>query len=187
VTGSGPSDQGPLPDDQAEPATGPESAPPAWDLLSDSANPQAEALAAWIADQRGAHTMEALERSALESGYTKADFDEGVRLAGKAERERQVIKPLRHQARLIVLISYAVIWLLFATQYLLGPEGSSGPGLQTILTISLLVTVGISLIWIAAVKPDPDRAQRALTILLAVPLVLLIGVAGLCLPFLPVR
>jgi hypothetical protein len=187
VTGSGPNDQGPPPDDHSEPATGPAPVTPAWDLLSDGGNPRAEALAAWVADQRGAHTMAALERSALESGYTKADFDEAVRLAGKVEREREVIKPLRHQARLIVLIAYALVWLLFATQYLLGPEGSSGPGLQTILTISLLVTIGISLIWVATVKPDPDRAQRALTILLAVPLVLLIGVAGLCLPFLPVR
>ena len=186
MTGSGPNDQGPLPGDQAEPATGPEQAPPAWDLLSDSKDPRAEALAAWIADQQGAHTMAALERSALESGYTKADFDEAVRLAGNSEQERQVIKPLRQQARLIVLISYAVIWLLFATQYLTGPD-VGGPTLQTILTISLLVTIGISLIWIAAVRPDPDRAGRALTIFLAVPLVLLIGVAGLCLPFLPVR
>jgi hypothetical protein len=186
VTGPGPNDQAPLPDDSAKPATDPEQAPPAWDLLSDSGDPRAEALAAWITDQRGAHTMAALERSALESGYTKANFDDAVRLAAKAEQERQVVKPLRRQASLIVLIGYALVWLLFATQYLLGAD-ISGPGLQTILTISLLVTVGISLIWIAVVKPDPDRAGRALAIFLAVPLVLLIGVAGLCVPFLPAR
>jgi hypothetical protein len=190
VTGSGPNDQGPLPEDQTEPATGPEPATPAWDLPSDSANPRAEALAGWVADQRGAHTMAALERSALESGYTKAEFDEAVRLAGKVERERQVIKPLRSQARLIVLLGYAIVWVFFAIQYLVIPAPGSyvgGSGLQTILTISLLVTIGISLLWIHGVKPDPDRAGRALAIFLAVPLVLLIGVAGLCLPFLPVR
>ena len=196
MTGPGPNDQGPPPDDRAKPATGPEPATgpapvtPAWDLLSDAGNPRTEALAAWVADQRGAHTMAALERSALESGYTQADFDEAVRLAGKVEREREVIKPLRRQARLIVLLGYALVWVFFAVQYLLLPAPESyagGSGLQTILTIALLVTVGISLIWIAMVKPDPDRASRALTILLAVPLVLLIGVAGLCLPFLPVR
>ncbi len=190
MTGSGPNDQGPPPDDQAGPATGPEAAPPAWDLLSDSSDPRAEVLAAWIADQRGAHTMAALERSALESGYTEADFDKAVGLAGKAEREREVVKPLRRQASLIVLLGYALVWIFFAFQYLLIPAPDAyvgGSGLQTILTIALLVTIGISLIWIAVVKPDPDRAGRALTIFLAVPLVLLIGVAGLCLPFLPVR
>ena len=190
MTGSGPNDPGPLPEDQTEPPTGPEPVTPAWDLLSGTTNPRAEALAAWIADQRGAHTMAALERSALESGYTKADFDEGVRLAGQVEVERQVIQPVRHRARLIVLISYAVVWLLFGVQFLVLPAPGayvSGSGLQTILTISLVIALLIGLVWVHAVRPDPDRAGRALAILLAVPLVLLIGVAGLCAPFLPVR
>lgn len=190
MTESGPNDQRPSGGDQTEPTTGPKSAPPATTGAWVSAQPRAEVLAAWIAEQSGAHTSLALERSAIESGYTKAEFDEAVRLAGKAEREQQVIKPLKVRARLMVLIGYALVWMFFGIQYLVLPAPGTyvdGSGLQTILTISLLVTIGISLIWIYGVRPDPDRAGRALAILLAVPLVLLIGVAGLCLPFLPVR
>jgi hypothetical protein len=190
MTGSGPIDPEPPPEDQTEPATGPEPVTPAWDLLSGTANPRAEALAAWVADQRGAHTMAALERSALESGYTKADFDEGVRLAGQVHVERQVITPLRRRATLIVLVGYGLVWLFFGVQFLVIPAPGayvSGSGLQSILTISLVIALFIGLAWVHAARPDPDRTGRALAILLAAPLVLLVGVAGLCLPFVPMR
>ena len=58
---------------------------------------------------------------------------------------------------------------------------------QLILTIALVITFVISLVWIRARRPDPERVGRALAILLVVPVVLLVGVAGLCLPFIPAR
>jgi hypothetical protein len=80
---------------------------------------------------------------------------------------------------------------LFAIAYLVRPfpttgEGSSigyGPFLQVILTVSLGIGLGISLLVIRAGHPNPEKRVRAMALLLAIPVVLLIGVAGTCLPF----
>lgn len=158
---------------------------PAWASPSKPLS-RVDQLASWVEANRTKFTEAALERSALETGYTKAEFDEAVRLASRREGERQVIKPLKGRARLMVLLGYGLVWLLFGTQFLFGPE----PYLSTyqlILTMSLLVAIAISLAWIHVRRPDPDRIGRALAILLAVPVVLLVAVAGLCLPFIPAR
>jgi hypothetical protein len=56
--------------------------------------------------------------------------------------------------------------------------------LQVVLTAALLLVLLVGLLWVARVRPDPTRTGRALLILLVVPVVLLVGVAGLCVPFL---
>jgi hypothetical protein len=55
--------------------------------------------------------------------------------------------------------------------------------LQVILTIALAVGLAISLIVIQLGHPDPGRPGRAMTILLVAPVIMLLGVAGSCLPF----
>lgn len=183
MTEPGQTNQGQTDQGQNEPTRDPTPASPANSWGGQS---RIEALATWLAEQSAAYTSPALERSALETGYTKAEFDEAVRLASRREGERQVIKPLKGRARLMVLLGYGLVWLLFGTQFLFGPE----PYLSTyqlILTMSLLVAIAISLAWIHVRRPDPDRIGRALAILLAVPVVLLVAVAGLCLPFIPAR
>jgi hypothetical protein len=39
--------------------------------------------------------------------------------------------------------------------------------------------------WTRSRHPDPERPSWALAVLLSLPVVMLLGVAGLCLPFLP--
>jgi hypothetical protein len=180
VTEPGENDQGQNQPTQ-EPSPAPASPARAW-----TEQTRIETLAQWLAEQSAAYTSPALERSAIETGYTKAEFDEAVRLAAFREQERPVIDPLKRRARVAVVAAYGLVWLLFATQYLFGPAPYLST-LQLILTMSLLLAIALSMVWIHRRRPDPDNLGRALAVLLAVPLVLLVGVAGLCLPFLPVR
>lgn len=138
----------------------------------------------------GSFTPEALTRAAAAAGYSSEQITSAMLLAEARGRGVDSLRPVRGRARLIVLLGYALVWVFFGVQYLLLPSpGSyvSGSSLQVILTISLVIALVVSLAWIYRTRPDPERVGRALTILLAVPIVLLVAVAGLCLPFLPVR
>jgi hypothetical protein len=181
MTGTGDNDQS-QPDGTQEPAPTPQSSRGAWEGLQ----PRVTTLEAWIVEHQAAFTSEALERSAIESGYTKAEFDEAARLAGRRERENQVVPPLKARARIVVIIAYVLVWLVFARIFLL-PDSYGyyglGPTMQLILTMTLVVAIALSMVWIHVRRPDPDHVALALASLLVVPIVLLVGVAGLCLPF----
>lgn len=139
------------------------------------------ALADYLGAQRDAYTPEALRGAALAAGYTDAEVEEATALLTRREQAR----PVRRRAVAIVLVSYVVVWLLFATVYLRPPEPGMDFGvvLQGILTAALLGGLGLSALWLAFVRPDPAHALRATTILLALPMILLLGIAGLCVPF----
>jgi hypothetical protein len=143
-------------------------------------------LTDWVARQRGSFTDAALERTALTTGYTHEEFITATKLADARLSENAAIKPIRSRARIFVLAAYAVVWGLFAIPYLLG-SSTYGPGLQTILTISLGIGLGLSLVVIHLAHPDPERRTRAMALFLAVPVILLLGVAGSCLPFVTVQ
>lgn len=155
------------------------SAPTAWD----------QSLEEYFLRNRNTFTPEALTRAASVAGYTPEQIESAMLLAEARERGQDAIGPVRSRARIIVLLGYALVWVFFAIQFLVIPSQNSymGPGLQTVLSISLLVALGLSLAWVYRMRPDADRVGRALAILLTVPLLLLIAVAGLCLPTLPVR
>jgi hypothetical protein len=138
-------------------------------------------LATYLATNLGRFTVDALRESAREAGYTPEEIDTALRLAN----ERLAIRPIRGRARWIVLAAYLAVWALFATQYL-RPQTSSygfGGAYQAILTGALFVGFLISVGWLAWRKPDPTRVARAMVIFLVVPVVLLVGIAGACLPF----
>ena len=59
--------------------------------------------------------------------------------------------------------------------------------LRMVLTVALLIALGLSLLWLRSRRPDPSDLSRALAVFLVVPVILLIGVAGLCVPFLGSR
>jgi len=139
-------------------------------------------LTDWIAKQRGSFTDAALERTALATGYTHEEFVAAIGFADARLAQHAAISPIRSRAAMFVLAAYAIVWGLFAIPYLLR-SSTYGPGLQTILTISLGIGLGLSLLVIRFGQPDPERRSRALALLLAVPVILLIGVAGTCLPF----
>lgn len=139
-------------------------------------------LTDWIAKQRGSFTDAALERTALATGYTHEEFVAAIAFADARLAARAAIAPIRSRAAIYVLVAYAIVWGLFAIPYLL-TSTTYGPGLQTILTIALGIGLGLSLLVIRFGQPDPGRRSRAMALLLAVPVILLIGVAGTCLPF----
>lgn len=163
---------------------------PAW---ASPAKPlsRVEQLATWVEANRTKFTEAALERSAIDGGYSAEEFTAAVTLMARRAHERQAIRPLRRLARVVIGAAYALVWLLFAYAYIVAaPPGGSGLSsgwgrlLQLVLTGSLLVGLAISAIAVNTAHPDPDRAGRALVILLAVPVITLLAITGLCLPFL---
>jgi hypothetical protein len=151
---------------------------PGW--AAGSSDRQAS-LAAYLARHGTTYTSEALGQAAREAGFTE---DEIAR-ATERVRAAETLRPIRNQARWIVVGAYALVWDLFATVYLTR-QNTFGTGfmLQVVLTAALLLVLLVGLLWVARVRPDPTRTGRALLILLVVPVVLLVGVAGLCVPFL---
>jgi hypothetical protein len=183
---------GPDPAPQADPAATLDTPDPAarpgpptvWQGIS-----RVEQLATWVGMNRARFTDAALEREAVAAGYAPEEFTAGLALLDARERQDEAIKPVRRTAQRVVLGAYGLVWLLFAIPYLVAPyltntnNYGGGAFLQSILTVSLVVALAISLIWVRGRSPDPTRFGRAMVILLVVPVILLVGVAGLCLPF----
>ncbi len=134
--------------------------------------------------ERDRFTIEALRSAALQAGYDAGEVDEAIRISGEHEAERQRFGPVRTRARNIVLLAYGITWLVFAVIYLgRAFQYGMGPVLLGVLTFALGLTVIISVLIIRRGRPDPERSARAVVILMAIPIILLVGVAGLCLPF----
>jgi len=135
---------------------------------------------------RSAYTDAALERSALAGGFTAEEAQQARALADTRLRQLEAMGPVRSQARKIVLLAYGVVWILFAMPYLVRSTSyGSGPILQGVLTVSLLLGLLVSWLVMRVLHPDPTRFGRALVILLAVPVIVLRGISGLGLPFVP--
>lgn len=185
MAGSGPTDERPTderptdgrPTDErpVDQATAPEGPTVGWVASPDSRIPQ---LARYLAANRDAFTPEALRQAAVDAGYTAAEIEAATQLT----RDQAAIRPIRGRARWIVVAAYVAVWVLFATQYLV--RGSAyGGSYQAILTGALIVGLAISVAWLSWRKPDPTRVGRAMVVFLVVPVVLLVGIAGACLPF----
>lgn len=146
------------------------------------ADPEARvaALVDYFRQHADAFTPEALQNAAAGAGYTEGEIE---RAMAEVQR-REGIRPIRRRAVVIVIVAYVLVWSLFAVVFLTRDfTYGAGPVLQFILTCVLIVALIVSTAWLLAVRPDPTRTVRATAILLALPLVLLLGVAGLCVPF----
>lgn len=129
-------------------------------------------------------TPEALRKAAIDAGFSAAEIDDAYDRATTRQRNDELAQPLRSRARWIVLAAYAIVWLLFGAVYFLQPVTyNAGLFFQGVLTVALLIALVISRLWISGRRPDPGNAGRAMVVFLVVPVILLIGVAGLCLPF----
>jgi hypothetical protein len=167
--------------------TPPHEAGPAEPQIPPNEGTRVDALAAWIGAHRDAFTDAALERSAVGAGYTAEEFAAAAKQAA-ATSDRSALDPIKSSARRGVLIAYGIVWLVFAVAYLgRSFQYGVGPILQGILTIALGIGLGLSLLVIRYAQPDPERRSRAMALLLAAPVILLIGVAGTCLPFVTVQ
>lgn len=142
-----------------------------------------EQLAQWMMALRSGYTDAALERSALAGGFTADEIQQARTLADTRQRQHEAIGPVRSQASRIVLAAYGLVWLLFAIPFLLRTSTYGyGPFAQGILTVVLLFGLLCSFLVMRTLHPDPARPGRALTTLLVVPVIVLLGISGLCLP-----
>jgi hypothetical protein len=98
----------------------------------------------------------------------------------------EALAPIRTRARWLVFGSYALVWVVFAVPYLTQEmHFNYGPFAQAILSVALVAGLVLSGVWIRRARTHPADLTRAFAVMLSVPLVILIGVAGLCVPYLP--
>lgn len=128
---------------------------------------------------RGRYTEEALIRSAIARGYP-ADVVEEARVRARAN---EVSAPTRHRARRWIVAGYLLTFALLTIGMFVNPgaEGYGGRYIGTvILAATLVMALLISLGWLGWSGRGTSDQAPAIALLLSVPLVLLITVAGLC-------
>ncbi len=151
-----------------------------------------DTLESWWDRNGNAFTEDALRSAALAAGHDEAAVSAAIDGARRLADYREAVKPVRAKARWIVLAAYGVVWSLFAVAFL-GPRGGvgltsgMGPLLLVVLTISLALALAVSTIWLRSRSPDPAAIARGMAVFLVVPAILLIGIAGLCVPFAGMR
>jgi hypothetical protein len=129
-------------------------------------------------------TADALRQAATEADFTPEEIVRATELMVARQRADEQVLPLRRQARWVVIGAYLIVWLLFGAVFLTKRMTyDAGVILQGILTVALLIALGLSLLWVRGRHPEPSTVGRALVVFLVVPFILLIGIAGLCLPF----
>jgi len=183
-TGDDPRAGEPMPTEPEPPAAPPAdpAGPDVWEGLE-----QTTTLATWMVHNEAAFTAEALDRSALQAGYAPEMVAEARRRAHAQIHAADAIKPIRKTARLLVLELYVAVYVILGVALARQP---ATPGVLDfredalpVLTVTLVIGLVASAVFLGFIQPDPDRPARALALLLAIPLLFLGGVAGLCLPF----
>ena len=127
------------------------------------------------------YTPEALRQAASEAGYGSAEIEEAYGLATKRQRDEEVFGPIRTRAYRIVLAAYGLLLVAFAVPLLTVPSAFNwSHAALLILAIMLGISLLISRTWIRSRHRSADEVEGALLTLLAVPIVLLIAIGGLC-------
>lgn len=127
------------------------------------------------------YTPEALRQAAAGSGFSPEEIDAAYSRAIDRQRDEEVAGPIRNRARRTVLVAYGLVYAGFAVAFLtFASRRGAGVIALVILTIVLLVALSISLSWVRRQRPSVHEAEGALVTMLAVPFVLLVAVAGLC-------
>jgi hypothetical protein len=141
------------------------------------------ALAQWMVENATSFTPEGLDRAAITAGYPAGDV--AVARARATARIHAIdLQPIKATAWRVVAVAYLAVWALFGLAYYLSPprpldfEFVVFAVLTVALGVALLLSIGV----IRAARPDAERPTRALVLLLVIPVALLLGVAGLCLP-----
>lgn len=127
------------------------------------------------------YTAEALNQAAMESGFSSEEIEEAHGRALDRQRDEEFAAPIRSRARRIVLAAYGLVYAGFAVLFLtVAYRLGAGIIALVILSLALLVALSVSLAWVRSRHPSEDKMEGALAAMLAVPFVLLIAVAGLC-------
>jgi hypothetical protein len=136
---------------------------------------------------RDRFTEAALVAAAQPSGYAPDEIATAIGSVARRRADEAAAKPVKARARRYVLAVYGITFLVFAFA-LLRPTASPdysyyrglGPVALGILGFTMLIALLLGLAWVGGRRPSAERAEGALGVMLAVPFVLLIVVAGLC-------
>lgn len=127
------------------------------------------------------YTPEALHLAASESGFSPEEIEEAYGRATEHQRSDEMARPLRTRARWIVLAAYGLVYVAFAVSFLTFANRYGGGVIALgILTVVLVIALSISMAWVKGRRPSTEHLQGAMMTMLAVPFVLLVAVAGLC-------
>lgn len=136
-----------------------------------------EAAVAWLRGHQATFTRDALASGLRDAGYSEAEI--------AAAFEREAIEPaprdLRSRAAAILVVGFLGTWLVLVLRMIaIGGPGGFVPVAAVILGTILLVIGAISFAGIESSSRLRKGTTGALVAILAIPFVLLVIVAGLC-------
>jgi hypothetical protein len=159
------------------PPPSPADAPPA--ATTTSRADQVAALAAYLAANHGRFTDEALDKAALDAGYPK-----DVLAEARAARAADPAVAIRQRARRWVLAAYGITFLLLVFGMFTNPAARTYGGSligAIVLALTLGLALAIALFVVRRCRPNlADTGAMVMTGILAIPIILLVIVAGLC-------
>lgn len=136
-------------------------------------------LRSWFAVNRGRFTDDALVAKAVSAGHAENVVRDELQHVIDAEAS----SPVRARARMIVTLLYVGGYALLAGGMLFGPGREvgygGGPIGSAILAVALGIAWLISIVWLRR-RVRAAAAAGALPVLLSLPIVLWLGVSGLC-------
>jgi hypothetical protein len=122
----------------------------------------------------------ALRQAASDAGFNPGEIEEAYSRAATRHRD-ELSRPIRSRARWIVIVAYGLVYLAFAIAFLTFRNRiGGGPIALVFLTIALGIALWISFAWVNRRRPSAAQLPGAMLVMLALPMVLLIAVAGLC-------
>lgn len=140
-----------------------------------------QALAGYLRANRDTYTPDALARAARDVGYTQAEIESAIELAGGS------VAPFpgpeeRARARIAVIAIYGITFLGFAALFLSKPSALQyGWGfLLMILGVTLGLALLLSLRTIGRSRSGAATASGAIAAMMVLPIVFLLVVTGLC-------
>jgi len=138
-------------------------------------------LSEYFAAGADRYTPEALRRAASESGFSPDEIEQAYARADERRRADDLARPVRQRARRIVLAAYGLVYVAFAVPFLtFANRYGAGVIALIVLTVVLGIAYWISVTWVNRRRPTAEQVEGALVTMLAVPLFLLVAVAGLC-------
>jgi hypothetical protein len=164
----------------APPPTTPPAGSTGWANATES---RIDRLTAYLVEHGDRFTPEALRAAAADAGYTPDEIETAEDLVATRRRVAEAARPLRMRARLIVLAAYSLVYAVLAWALLSAPNLDylgTGEAALVVLTIVLGIALLISIAWVNRRGRTPARLEGALLAMLVAPLILLGGVAGLC-------
>ena len=171
-----------------EPPASPTAPPPRVPEPDAQPNFRSFGLQTYLWSNRDRYTDDALANAARAAGYTEDEIASAARIVATRRADDLAVRPVKARARRYVLAAYAITFLVFAVAFL-RPTGvqpnlyyyrGAGPIALAVLGFMLVISVLLALAWVAGQHPKAERAEAAFGVMLALPFVLLVIVAGLC-------